>query len=349
MWLKPEEILLKNAFKLWVTEKDNEYFVLQRRRGYGDGGGGLTGLLVGTLDTVLDSTSKVAPYRILHHTPDSQVYWSIACGVTKEEIDQHWDWLQQNIMRTLSVFDSTEDITSFVQGKIRGLIAEEGKTSLVLEDDPEKFREALLRFEKWFELPSQEKLVTYYSCSYWKGKVPCQGWLYLSTNFLCFYSYLLGAEVKLIISWDEIWRLEKTSNVILTESIHVLAHGEDHYFSMLLHLTETFVIMEQLANYSIKRLFDKEAFQGEPALSDPLQITKRGLEAHAKSEQFRAFFRLPKEENLLEVHESFLWVPFSHFNTLGKICLSENYLCFASQDGSQCHIIIPMREVKRYC
>uniref|UniRef100_A0A673A425 TBC1 domain family member 8B n=1 Tax=Sphaeramia orbicularis TaxID=375764 RepID=A0A673A425_9TELE len=346
MWLKPEEILLKNAFKLWVTEKDNEYFVLQRRRGYGEGGGGLTGLLVGTLDTVLDSTSKVAPFRILHHTPDSQVYWSIACGVTKEEIYQHWDWLQQNIMRTLSVFDSSEDITSFVQGKIRGLIAEEGKSSLVLEDDPEKFREALLRFEKWFELPPEEKLVTYYSCSYWKGKVPCQGWLYLSTNFLCFYSYLLGAEVKLVISWDEIWRLEKTSNVLLTESIHVLAHGEDHYFSMLLHLNETFVIMEQLANYSIKRLFDKEAFQREPALCDPLQITKRySLEAHAKSEQFRTFFRLPKEENLLEVHESFLWVPFSHFNTLGKICLSENYLCFASQDGSQCHVIIPMREV----
>uniref|UniRef100_A0A671WW08 TBC1 domain family member 8B n=1 Tax=Sparus aurata TaxID=8175 RepID=A0A671WW08_SPAAU len=345
MWLKPEEILLKNAFKLWVTEKDNEYFVLQRRRGYGEGGGGLTGLLVGTLDTVLDSTSKVAPFRILHHTPDSQVYWSIACGMSQKEIVQHWDWLQQNIMRTLSVFDSSEDITSFVQGKIRGLIAEEGKTSLVLEEDPEKFREALLRFEKWFELPQEEKLVTYYSCSYWKGKVPCQGWLYLSTNFLCFYSYLLGSEIKLVISWDEVWRLEKTSNVLLTESIHVLAHGEDHYFSMLLHLNETFVIMEQLADYSIKRLFDKEAFQREPALSDPLQITKRGLEAHAKSDQFRTFFRLPKEENLLEVHESFLWVPFSHYNTLGKICLSENYLCFASQDGSQCHVIIPMREV----
>lgn len=43
MWLKPDEILLKNAFKLWVTEEDNEYFVLQRRRGYGEGGGGLTG------------------------------------------------------------------------------------------------------------------------------------------------------------------------------------------------------------------------------------------------------------------------------------------------------------------
>ncbi|XP_013992970.1 TBC1 domain family member 8B isoform X2 [Salmo salar] len=345
MWLKPEEILLKNALKLWVTEKGNEYFVLQRRRGYGEGGGGLTGLLVGTLDTMLDSTSKVAPFRILHQTPDSQIYWSIACGGTKEEINQHWEWLEKNLMRTLSVFDSSDDITSFVQGKIRGLIAEEGKVSGVQEDDPEKFREALLRFEKWFDLPQKEKLVTYYSCSYWRGRVPCQGWLYLSTNFLSFYSYLLGSEVKLVVSWNEIWRLEKTSNVILTESIHVLANGEDHYFSMFLHLSETFLIMEQLADYSIKRLFDKETFQEEPSLSDPLQITKRGLETNARNEQFRAFFRLPKEENLLEVYESFLWVPFSHYNTLGKICLSESYLCFASQDGSQCHVIIPMREV----
>lgn len=42
----------------------------------------VTGLLVGTLDTVLDSTTKVAPYRILHHRSDSQVYWSIACGMS---------------------------------------------------------------------------------------------------------------------------------------------------------------------------------------------------------------------------------------------------------------------------
>lgn len=48
----------------------------------------------------------------------------VGSGVTKEEIVQHWDWLQQNIMRTLSVFDSSEDITSFVQGKIRVRIYE---------------------------------------------------------------------------------------------------------------------------------------------------------------------------------------------------------------------------------
>ncbi|XP_029329213.1 TBC1 domain family member 8B isoform X3 [Mus caroli] len=330
MWLKPEEVLLKNALKLWLMERSNEYFVLQRRRGYGEeGGGGLTGLLVGTLDSVLDSTAKVAPFRILHQTPDSQVYLSIACGANREEITKHWDWLEQNIMKTLSVFDSNEDITNFVQGKIRGLIAEEGKQSFAKEDDPEKFREALLKFEKSFGLPEQEKLVTYYSCSYWRGRVPCQGWLYLSTNFLSFYSFLLGSEIKLIISWDAISKLEKTSTVILTESIHVCSQGENHYFSMFLHINETYLLMEQLANYAIKRLFDKETFDNDPVLDDPLQITKR----------------LPKEETLKEVHECFLWVPFSHFSTHGKMCISENYICFASQDGNLCSVIIPLREV----
>ncbi|TFK15390.1 gremlin-1 [Platysternon megacephalum] len=345
MWLKPEEVLLKSALKLWVLERSNRYFVLQRRRGYGEDGGGLAGLLMGTLDAVLDSTSKVAPFRILHQTPDSQVYWSIACGASREEITEHWDWLEHNVMKTLSVFDSNEDITSFVQGKIRGLIAEEGKGSFIKEEDPEKFREAILKFEKCFGLAEQEKLVTYYSCSYWRGRMPCQGWLYLSTNFLSFYSFLLGAEIKLVISWDEISKLEKTSNVILTESIHVCSRGEDHYFSMFLHINETFLLMEQLANYAVRRLFDKETFESDLVLRDPLQITKRGLENRAHSEQFSAFFRLPKEETLKEVHECFLWVPFCHFNTLGKMCISENYICFASQDGSLCSIIIPLREV----
>ena len=44
----------KSFFSIFrVTERANSFFVLQRRKGYG--GGGLTGLLVGTLDTVLDN------------------------------------------------------------------------------------------------------------------------------------------------------------------------------------------------------------------------------------------------------------------------------------------------------
>lgn len=38
------------------------------------------GLLVGALDTVLDSNARVTPFRILLQMPGSQVSWTIACG-----------------------------------------------------------------------------------------------------------------------------------------------------------------------------------------------------------------------------------------------------------------------------
>lgn len=43
MWLNPEEVLLKNALKLWVTERSNDFFLLQRRRGHGEPTSRITG------------------------------------------------------------------------------------------------------------------------------------------------------------------------------------------------------------------------------------------------------------------------------------------------------------------
>lgn len=37
MWIQPEEVLL--AGPLWVSERANPFFILQRRRGHGRGGG----------------------------------------------------------------------------------------------------------------------------------------------------------------------------------------------------------------------------------------------------------------------------------------------------------------------
>ena len=55
-----------------ITERANPFFVLQRRKGHG--GGSLTSLFIGTLDTVLDS--RAAPYRILHQTTNAEISWS---------------------------------------------------------------------------------------------------------------------------------------------------------------------------------------------------------------------------------------------------------------------------------
>jgi len=42
MWISPEEVLVANA--LWVSERANPFFILQRRKGHGKGGG-ITGTL----------------------------------------------------------------------------------------------------------------------------------------------------------------------------------------------------------------------------------------------------------------------------------------------------------------
>ena len=77
------------------------------------------------------------------------------------------------------------------------------------------------RFVKQFVMPQEEKLVNCkcivkcliiiynytcidYACSYWKGSFPRQGWLYLSVNHFCFYSFLMGSETTLIIRWSDV-------------------------------------------------------------------------------------------------------------------------------------------------
>ncbi|XP_059137280.1 TBC1 domain family member 8 isoform X1 [Peromyscus eremicus] len=346
MWLKPEEVLLKNALKLWVTQKSSCYFVLQRRRGHGEGGGRLTGRLVGALDAVLDSSARVAPFRILLQVPGSQVYSPIACGATLEEINQHWDWLEQNLLHTLSVFDNKDDIASFVKGKVKALIAEETSSRLAeQEEEPEKFREALVKFEARFNFPEAEKLVTYYSCCCWKGRVPRQGWLYLSINHLCFYSFFLGKELKLVIPWVDIQKLERTANVFLTDTIRITTQNKERDFSTFLNLDEVFKIMEQLADVTLRRLLDNEVFDLDPDLQEPSQITKRDLEARAQNEFFRAFFRLPRKERLHAVVDCSLWTPFSRCHTVGRMFTSDSYICFASREDGCCNVVLPLREV----
>ncbi|KAM4826775.1 TBC1 domain family member 9B isoform 2-T2 [Thomomys bottae] len=349
MWLGPEEVLVANA--LWVTERANPFFVLQRRRGHGKGGG-LTGLLVGTLDVVLDSSARVAPYRILHQTQDAQVYWTVACGSSRKEITKHWEWLENNLLQTLSIFDSEEDITTFVKGKIHGIIAEENKNLQPQgDDDPGKFKEAELKMRKQFGMPEGEKLVNYYSCSYWKGRVPRQGWLYLTVNHLCFYSFLLGKEVSLVVQWVDVTRLEKNATLLFPESIRVDTRDRALFFSMFLSIGETFKLMEQLANLAMRQLLDSEGFLEDKALPRPIRphrnisALKRDLDARAKNECYRATFRLPQDERLDGHTGCTLWTPFNKLHIPGRMFISNNYICFASKEEDVCHLIIPLREV----
>lgn len=355
MWVEPEEVLLAAA--LWVSERANPFFILQRRKGHGRGGG-LSGLLVGTLDVVLDSSARVAPYRILLQTGDLQVYWTIACGSSRREITEHWDWLESNLLQTISIFENDEDVTTFVRGKICGLIAEEQRTlDQDRDQDSVKFNEAQLKMRRLFSMPEEEKLVNYYSCSFWRGRVPRQGWLYLSVNHLCFYSLLLGKEVTLVVPWTEVTQLEKNNTLLFPESVRVCTRLEQHLFSMFLNISDTFRLMEQLANMAMSTLLDTEGFSRDQTRtgsgtssgtsSGPRNTPqiKRDLDARAKNQRYRSCFRLTQDERLDGHTDCTLWAPFAKSHIRGQLYISTNYLCFRSSQDDMCQLIIPLREV----
>ncbi|GFO20932.1 TBC1 domain family member 9 [Plakobranchus ocellatus] len=346
MWIKPQEVLLANA--LWATDRANPFFVLQRRKGYG--GGGLTGLLVGTLDTVLDN--KTRPYRILHQAEGSELSYCVAEANNKREIHQHWDWLENNVIATCAAFENEDEATEFIKCKIESLLA---NVEMTREDEEvEDLRTSTKKFRKYFNMPKEEKLVNHYSCSYWKGNIPRQGWMYLSVNHMCFYSFLMGREAKLILRWADITKLERGNNMLLPDSVKVSTRDSDHYFSMLLHSKETFNLMEQLANMAMKQLMQEPGFQEDKALAAKLKSTKkrkkisllkRDLDAKARSERFRIAFRLPATEKLDGDEECTLWTPYNKQHVWGRIYLSPEYMCFASRVKDLVTLIIPLRDV----
>ncbi|XP_065453786.1 TBC1 domain family member 9 isoform X7 [Chrysemys picta bellii] len=201
-------------------------------------------------------------------------------------------------------------------------------------------------------MPEEEKLVNYYSCSYWKGKVPRQGWMYLSINHLCFYSFLMGREAKLVIRWVDITQLEKNATLLFPDMIKVSTRSSELYFSVFLNINETFKLMEQLANIAMRQLLDNEGFEQDKSLpklkkKSPKKVSalKRDLDARAKSERYRALFRLPKDEKLDGHTDCTLWTPFNKMHILGQMFVSTNYICFTSKEENLCSLIIPLREV----
>lgn len=63
MWLNPEEVLLKNALKLWVTDRSNDFFLLQRRRGHGESTGRFTGKEKGEATGVKSGDNRESSWK----------------------------------------------------------------------------------------------------------------------------------------------------------------------------------------------------------------------------------------------------------------------------------------------
>ncbi|XP_017769270.1 PREDICTED: TBC1 domain family member 9 isoform X2 [Nicrophorus vespilloides] len=350
MWVKPSEVLL--AHTLWETEKASIYFILQHRKGHGNSRG-LSSLLVGTMDSIFDT--KPPPYRILHQTPTSEVYYQIACSMTQQEILADWEWLLANVSETLGSFDKEDDITDFVKCKVESVLATTQEGHEVDDEDTKRFKATADKFSRIFCIGREEKLVNYYSCSFWKGKLPRQGWLYLSVNYCCFHALILGIETKLRFRWSDVIDVAKTNSLLFPDSIKVSTRDKDYYFSMFIRKNDTFSLMEQLIDLAMKSLIDdKRSYNEDKDLLNKLSknvpkkasFLKRDLDARVQSEAYRVVFRLPSNEKLDGCIDCTLLTPFNKKHVVGRLFLSQNYICFDSRVKELVSLVLPLRDVK---
>ncbi|XP_049866927.1 TBC1 domain family member 9 isoform X2 [Pectinophora gossypiella] len=349
MWVKPQEIFLKTA--LWDSDKTTLYFVLQRRKGHGKSKG-LSSLLVGTLDSVRDT--KPAPFRILHQTPNSEVYYVISTALTEQEIRQDWQWLIDNVSPTLHSFDTEEEVTEFVCCKINSIIATE-QENFTEDEDTITYKNVDYEFHQRFNMPKDEKLVCYYSCSYWKGKMFRQGWMYLSVHYMCFYSFIFGRKTSIKIRWADVTELTKTNSLLFPDSIKVVTRDDEYYFTLFLRKNETFALMQQLANIAMKQLIDDKSgsFNIDKDLLTKLSknvpkkpsFLKRDLDARKQSNLYTLKFRLPQNEKLDGTEECTLWTPYNKRHNWGRLYLSQNFICFDSRVRNLVRLTIPLRNV----
>jgi hypothetical protein len=87
------------------------------------------------------------------------------------------------------------------------------------DEESASYRNVTHRYHRLFGYPREEKLVNCmcrvrgadvwvycadYSCCYWKGRVPCQGHVYLSVTFVSFYSFIMGVETMIKIKWADV-------------------------------------------------------------------------------------------------------------------------------------------------
>jgi hypothetical protein len=171
-------------FDSWEILKVNELFVLQKSVAQ-------VSLFWKTLQNVFDT--KQPPFRIVFKSSQNKLGQVIAVGNTKEEIDKDWKFIIDNFMPAVEQYDDFNDKESFVLYKVGFLLSSVNEHEI----SDSKFRNACNVFKTLFNIPESEELLNFYSCSY-DNQLMNQGWMYISRNFVCFYSLFLEMKQKLL-------------------------------------------------------------------------------------------------------------------------------------------------------
>ncbi|KAI0218342.1 GTPase activating protein (GAP) [Massospora cicadina] len=312
------------------------------------------------------------PYRILFIDPATEELWVVAVGESLRMIEGDWNWLQGACVPTLEKTGGSQDRLVYLQNTIRRQLSETEGAVVAAEDS--KTLSAARAFRQSFKVPSAEQLISYYSCGYQKGMMLYQGWAYLSENHLCFYSYMLGAEMKLQLELRDIVGLDRGETrpagpaLPLPAPITItLKDDTRHRFGNFFNREEVFDLLTQLTKQSMERVLKNAALDPYPGMALELasptpQLSPTPAEATEASTNLRstlldqkqnallqAKFRLPATEKLyLETPVVFTHPKATGLKVKGQLSLSDTFLAFVSTSLlSPCYWVLPLYLVRR--
>ena len=135
----------------------------------------------------------------------------------------------------------------------------------------------------------------------------------------------------------------------------ITTREKSYNFSMFLKTSETYDLIRQLANITMRHLIEPEEkikpdepwldkFKGNPQARKP-SLIKRSLDAQQMTEAYVTLFRLPATEKLDGTQVCSLWTPYHKRYVSGKLYFSNNYICFESKVPQEVSLIIPLRDI----
>ncbi|KAJ2454856.1 GTPase activating protein (GAP) [Coemansia sp. RSA 2336] len=349
----------------WSDVAATANFVLQQS---GTTGGAFLQSVLATIQNVLET--KPPPYRLVYrHDPQALSFILLAVGETRSEIDADWKWLSENIMPAVKELDEAAERANFVVTKIRFLVsAEEGQDAIPAD---RKMRAATTTFRQTFNVGRTENLVTYYSCALQGNFMIHQGWLYLSENYFCFYSYIFGSEKKIMLQLRDIKELSRTKSMggARDDSIEVEEkNGTKYVFSNLFHRDETFEMLQQLTANTMKRMLINSEYATssqqtgtheqrsteDAAAPSVAGAGNRGgslaeqIAQQRRDEDFQSEFGLPRDEELLsEIETAVFTAPGTATAFRGRLYLSTSFVCYMSRTQRGCRVTLPLAAIRR--
>ena len=115
-----------------------------------------------------------------------------------------------------------------------------------------QYKSRLSKFHRTFEeIPPNEKLVDDYVCAL-RRDILLQGRLYISVNYIAFYSNILGYETCLTIKFSDVTKIVKATTMkVFPNAIEIFTNtGEKHILTSFVSRERAFALMMKLWSYS---------------------------------------------------------------------------------------------------